>query len=198
LTGFALTAVASNREESEFLWQKAWSKTISASTAEDYARAVQDYRELVAGGTRNKHIFYNMGTALLMAGDKESALRAFERAERYGGTDRRIMHNISLASSDSDDEPGTISWKRIVFFWHFALPVSIRTSVAVGAWTLLFTLLALGARNRGHVYRTIFGAVLFILIIFGSSALTSGLQEHRDRIRDTYASRQSLPEENTE
>ncbi len=194
----AAPALAAGGDESEFLWQKAWSRTLSAATPEEYAKVANDYRELAAAGIRNKHVFYNMGTALLMAGDKESALRAFERAERYGGTDSRTIYNIGLAGSGHTEEPRSTSWARIVLFWHYALPTSLRLNISVASWALLFALLAFGVKNRGYGFRSLIGIVLAILVIFGSSALTSLFQEHRDRIRDTYIAQHSPAKEDKE
>ena len=181
-----VTAIsAADKSESEFLWQKAWSRTLSAASEEEYAQAARDYGELVSNGIRNKHIFYNMGTALLLAGQEEQAIRALERAELYGGADQRVIHNIAIAYSDGAAGTGHISWQRIIFFWHFALPLTLRINIAIGAWAALFGALSLG-RKKAHAFRPLVISALTVLVIFGSSALTSALQEHKERIRDAY------------
>ncbi len=177
--------------ETDFLWQKAWTRTLSATTQADFTRAADDYRELIASGVRNKYVFYNLGTALLLSGEDNEALLALERSERYGGMDARILQNIQIAMSDETDDPPTTSWLRIVFFWHYLLPLVWRINAATIGWIALFALMMFARLTGRKLHRPLLAIVLLGFVAFASSALTSALQENQARIRDSYASPQS-------
>lgn len=195
VAAFALTASAiASDSESDFLWQKAWSRTLSANSEDGFLAAAKDYSELIGSGVRNEYVFYNMGTALLMAGDRDNAVLALERAERYGGMNARLLQNIQIASAAKDELQTTTSWLRTVFFWHYILPMLWRTNIAIAVWTWLFILLAIGRLAGRRTPRTVLIVTLLLLAAFGSSALTSLLQENQARVRDSYISQPLQPQ----
>ena len=51
------------------LWNEANAALANAVKPADYLRAARSYQALVDSGVRNGPLFYNLGTALLKAGD---------------------------------------------------------------------------------------------------------------------------------
>lgn len=172
--------------ETGFLWEKAWSSSINAETRDDFQDAARAYRELIASGVRNETVFYNFGTALLFAGDPDGAHEALERAELYGGFDSRVAQNLQAAAEDSNSGYQLMSWNRVIFFWHYLLPMMWRINIAVAGWTALFLMLAFARITGKRLDRTIMTFVLILLIAFGTSAASSALQESQARVRDAY------------
>lgn len=172
--------------ETGFLMEKAWSSALKAEKQEDYIEASNAYRELAAAGFRNKDVFYNLGTALLLAGDAGGARQALERAERYGGFDSRVMQNLQAAAEDSEDGFQIMSWDRIIFFWHYMLPMMWRINIAITCWTALFLMLAFSRFRGTPVNLNMLIAVLILLAAFGTSAASSALQESQARVKDAY------------
>jgi hypothetical protein len=174
-------ARADDRGEQQFVWSEANARLTSAQTEAEFRAAARTYMRLVDAGVRNGPLFFNLGTALLKAGEYDGARAAMLRAERYMGANLRIERNLILAlargrSPDSVDLP----WYRPLLFWHYELPAGTRVAIAVLAYMLCWSALILrrcGARETG-------GQILLLCLvvfgIFGSSGAASWWQEHRD------------------
>lgn len=168
-----------------FLWEEANATLAAARTPDEYLRAARAYNRLVLDGVRNGPLFFNLGTALLLAGDAPNAVAALERAERYDGGTPDIRANLRLAlaarSGQSDSE---LPWSRMAFFWHFDQPARARAAEALAGWCLLWLGLLLRLLSRRRRARslggscTAFGAVL--AVVFGASALLTYVQEAAD------------------
>jgi len=169
--------------EQRFLWKQANSQMASAHTRDDFAAAAATYRRLVVSGARNGPLFYNLGTALLRAGQYEEAVDALLRAERYVGSNPEITQNllIALASEDKDAEVA-LPWYRFPLFWHYGLSANLRIAITAGAFALACILLALwqlGSRTA----RQIMFVAWVVVALFGSSVITTFHQEsHADRL----------------
>jgi hypothetical protein len=181
-----------------FLWEQANARMASARTQDDFRDAARIYNRLVADGARNGPLFYNLGTALLLAGDGENAAAALRRAERHLGSTPDIRINLRRALALQAGQPDAdLPWDRVVFFWHYDEPLRVRVLAALGGWCLLWLalLLRLFARapaepgtsaataGTGRVRAfanscLFFGALL--LVVCSCSAGVSLLQEHDD------------------
>jgi len=179
-----------------FLWDQANTTLSSAKTPEDYLTAAHAYNRLVVQeGVRNGPLFFNLGTALLLAGDGNNAVDALIRAERFDGCTTDIRTNLRLAIAlKSERQDADLPWSRVAFFWHFNIPLRIRLLIACGGWMTVFIALflrllannscpkktnssaAAGARLQTAAGSCLFAGVL-LLVIFGSSAVVSLLQE---------------------
>ena len=172
------SAWALDAAERSFIWNEGQALMTTASKPDDYRRAAQAYKQLIDAGVRNGPLFYNLGTALLQAGQYERSLDALTRAERYLGHQPDIRRNMSIALARKQKTPGVEwPWYRILLFWHFNLSSATRIIIAVSAFTLFW--LALTLRRLGFQRGTNALAVLAFLtfIAFGSSAATSAHQE---------------------
>ena len=183
-----------------FLWEQANARMAAARTPEDYLLAARCYNQLIGDGVRNGPLFFNLGTALLLAGDGENAAAAFRRAERYMGCTPEIRMNLRQSLAAQPGQPDAeLPWDHVVFFWHYDEPLRVRTWIALSGWLLLWSGLLLRRITCPKVEHTLqvptprvraerlrsfansflfFGA--FLLIVFASSAGFSLLQEQMD------------------
>ncbi len=173
----ALTA-----DEANFLWTEANTLLASAHERRDYAAAAQTYQRLIDAGVRNADVLYNQGTALLQAGRYEDAIRVLARAERYDGSQPDIARNLQIAKARKAGLKTRVTlWDRVLLFWHYRLPGATRVMLgAIGFMTLWLALAAFHLRRRS-IGRGLMGIALVLLILFGSSALTTLLQEQTAR-----------------
>lgn len=185
---FLFTAVFSSakelREEEQFLADAAYERMMGASTQEDFSETAKLYRKLIASGVRNGTVFYNLGTALLAAGDANSAIEAFKRAERYKGFQSDIADNMLMAQRiASGDSEAVLPWQRTLLFWHYGLSFKTRVAIAALAFSLFWISLIWHSPSSGRRSPTLLLAAFFF-ILFGSSAITSVAHEHADRQMD--------------
>ena len=139
LTSFALDA-----SERLFIWNEANAAIQNAKTPPEYLRAASIYQRLVDDGVRNGPLFYNIGTALLLAERYELSFNAFERAERYLGRQPDIDQNLKIAlAKKTKSTTAVLPWYRLAAFWHFYLSCPQRISIASGAFFVFWLTLAL-------------------------------------------------------
>ncbi|MBU0714576.1 MAG: tetratricopeptide repeat protein [Verrucomicrobia bacterium] len=172
-------ATALDASERAFIWNEGQARMAAARTPDAYLRTAQTYQKLVDDGVRNGPLFYNLGTALLQAGQIDSAIDAFQRAEQFLGAQSDIHQNLKIAMArKADNETAEWPWYRLVLFWHFYLPAATRMIVAAVAFFIFWAALTL--RLVG-IQRSVVNAILIlaaiIVILFGSSVVTSWHQE---------------------
>ena len=169
--------------EHQFMWDEANTALARARTPAEFLDASRRYETMVAAGVINGSVLYNLGTARLQAKQHAEALDALNRAERYAGTSRDIVRNMSIAASESlGGDDTALSWWRIPFFWHFALSGHIRFSIAAGAFSLCWfaiLILRFGAAAAG---RPLLALALLAFAVFGSSALITLYAEQASAI----------------
>jgi hypothetical protein len=150
----------------------------TAAVPDDFRRAAQTYQKLVDAGVRNGPLFFNMGTALLQAGQYDNALDALSRAEMHLGNQPDIRRNMRIAMVRKQKTPGAEwPWYRILLFWHFNLTSSTRTAIAVSAFSLFWLALILRRLGVQRGMRTLTILALLVFVAFGSSVATSAHQE---------------------
>ncbi len=173
-----------------FAWERANARLAAARTAADFHEAAQAYNRLVRDGDTRGAVFYNLGTALLLAGDAPNAIAALARAERRLGSTPATRTNLRLAyglleAPAADFSPQALPpaapplWTHTALFWHYEFPCRHRVAVALAGWGLLFLGLLLRLA-RPAAARPLLCAGLFLCAVFGASAAVSLLQEFRD------------------
>ena len=176
---------ADNVLERQFIWNEANSRMASAGTQEDFLLAAEVYRKLLDTGVRNGPLFYNLGTALLMAKRYDDAMNAFLRAERYMGSSWDIKRNMLIAAAGEErDKTVSLPWYRVPMFWHFGLAVSTRMTISVCAFTAFWLSLILRSLDSRRLYRPLMILSLIVLVMFGSSVLTTIHQESKSEHRN--------------
>jgi len=173
--------VAGNPVELQFIWNEANSKMASASSPEDFLTAAGTYKRLIDAGVRNSHVFYNMGTALLKAGQYDTAITALLRAERYYGNNEDIRHNMLIAMCGRDKNPNaSLPWYRVPLFWHYDFPLSSRIAIAVCAFGGIWLAIIMRSTGSSRIYKPLLYISFIVMAVFGTSAATSFQQEERD------------------
>jgi hypothetical protein len=171
----------SPEENGRFLWDQASARMAAARTPEDFLLAANTYRGLVGKGVRNGHLFYNLGTALMLAGQYEQAAASLLRAERYLGTTPDIERNLVISMARKSGGADGMPWHRIPFFWHYRLATSTRLTIAVWASAGCWLALILRLLDRRGAAERLFLVAVVALVLFSSSAATSVLQERSDQ-----------------
>lgn len=176
---FCFDAAASERA---FLWDKANAVAASAQHPEDYLVAAETYRELADMGVRNGPLFYNMGTALLHAGQYENAVDALLRAERYLGGQSDVARNLKIAMArNAGHGEHTAQWHRTMLFWHFKLSAPVRTASTAIAFSLFWIFMALRTLGAARWIRAPLVLCILFFVLLGVSAFSSW---RREAIRD--------------
>ena len=163
----------------QFESQLATTELLSASTPEQFDRAAIALERMLDSGACNPALLYNYGTTLLMAGHHEAALRALLRSERYSGTSWELVRNMRLALRGLEEglsEP-RLPWYRTLLFWHYKLPGRTRTTITAAAFLLIWIALLLRLAGYKESYRGTMGIAIALLILFGSSAITTLYKE---------------------
>lgn len=173
------SAMALDLSERTFIWNEANARMATARTPDAYLRTAQTYQKLVDDGVRNGPLFYNLGTALLQAGQVEPAIGAFQRAEQFLGAQADIRQNLKIAMArKANNETAEWPWHRLVLFWHFYLPAATRLLVTVIAFLIFWvalTLRMLGIKPSWVNALLILATIAVIL--FGSSTVTTWHKE---------------------
>jgi len=174
----ATTASADSTLQRKFMWEEANLKMSNARNEPEFLAAADAYLKLVETGARNSPLFYNLGTAFLLAGQREEATKYLTRAERYSGSNWEIRHNMLIALAGKEkDESVSLPWYRVPLFWHYGLAGSVRMTVAVCAFVVMWLALALNALGFKRLARPVIVISLVLVIMFGSSVATSLHQE---------------------
>jgi len=190
----AATHAGADAAGRRFAWEAANTRLAEARTPEDFLASAQNYNKLVQDGVRNGPLFFNLGTALLLAGDGENATAALLRAERYSGSTPDLRANLRLAMATKSGQPDIeLPWSRVVFFWHYDNALRVRIVVMLAGWTLLWLGLLLrrlasdtatkSAAHPGPLQAFAGPCVFFgvlVALVFGASVMISLLQERMD------------------
>jgi hypothetical protein len=173
----------SHQIEHRFLWDQANTLMASAESPDVFLRAAEVYRQLLLEDVRNGPLLYNYGTALLQAEHFEDATHAFLRAERYLGTTPEIRRSLALSTAAGSELRPALPWYRLLLFWHYGLPGTVRLTVVAAAFSLFW--IALGIRTLGlhTAVRHVMILALLVFMLFGSSVAVTLYSETRDHNR---------------
>jgi tetratricopeptide (TPR) repeat protein len=173
-----LVVRGSTLAEREFIWSEALSQMGSAQTPRDYLAAAATYQKLVDCGARNATVFYNQGTALLLAGKYPEAIQVLHRAERYGGSAPDLRRNLAIARGRLEGLKSPVtSWQQMALFWHYGLSCATRILIVAVAFALLWIAGALRLLGSKNAARSLSAVALLVFLLFGASVLTSLQQE---------------------
>ncbi len=169
-------------DESEFVWNEANTALAAAHGPRDYLAAAEQYQRLVDAGVRNAPLFFNQGTAFLLADRYDDAMRVLARAERYAGSRGDIARNLQIARARKAGLKARVTlWERVLLFWHYRVPSAMRFPLAAVGFSALWLSLALRKTRLGIAARWLMAVALLLLILFGSSAVTTLVQEQAER-----------------
>ena len=125
----------------------------SKQAQEQFRAALLRYERVAeAQGRSNGFLLYNIGNTYLRLGDLGRAVLHYREAQRFIPADPNLRQSLSHARSLRRDqitaEAGG-SVLRLVFFWHFTLPLRVRVALFLVAANILW-LLALFHRLAGE------------------------------------------------
>lgn len=170
----AQAVMAAAPVERQFMWSEANARFMAAQTPADYLGAANAYQKLVDLGVRNSSVFFNEGTALLLAGRYDDSVQVLLRAERYNGGSKDISRNLGIARARRDKvKTPVVPWNRVVLFWHFDLSCTARAWVAAAAFSLVWLVLATRLVGWRKGFTAVLAVLILVLILFGSSVLAT-------------------------
>lgn len=163
---------------SDFEWDRANRRMASAKTEADFLKAANLYFGIVTNGTSSGPLYYNLGTALILAGKPQAAIESFKEAEIYLGTSREISDNWKIANAKITGSGGEIPISRTFFSWHYGLDLATRTDIAVICWILLcifmFPVVLIPAASSSSFAKTFRRCCLVLALITALGALFYG------------------------
>lgn len=166
----------------EFLWNEANSAMAAARKPQDFLEAAATYQKLVDLGARHADLFFNQGTALLLAGKHDDAAQVLLRAERYGGSDPDIRRNLAIAWGHAAGLKTPFTpWSRMVLFWHYWPACATRAYLAAAAFAVAWLLAALRLAGWRRGATTLLWTSVLVFVLAGSSLLTTVIQENHAR-----------------
>ena len=169
---------ADDAAERQFVWNEANSIMASAEAPEEFLVAAQTYQKLIEIGVQNGPLFYNLGTAMLMAERYDEALNALLRAERYMGSNWDIRRNMLMAKAGKkENQTVSLAWYRLPLFWHYGLSCTSRLNIIVCAFAVFWIGMLFRIWGGYRFFVRIMVVSLTVLILFGSSVATSIHQE---------------------
>ncbi|MFC1453961.1 BatD family protein [Verrucomicrobiota bacterium] len=168
--------------ERVFIWNEANAIMQNAKTPPEYLRAARVYQRLIDDGVRNGPLFYNIGTALLLAERYEQARGAFERAERYFGRQADNNHNLKIAFAKiAKSRTAILPWYRMAGFWHYYFSCPQKIYIASGAFLIFWLALVLRRLGVKRMTKVIVLFSLGVFVVFISSAAASWQTENSSR-----------------
>ena len=110
-----------------------------------YRKALTRYEKIAwEGGVRNGKLFYNIGNTHFKLGEIGKAILNYKRAERFIPNDVNLQQNLQFAKArriDRIEEPQERQVLKILFFWHYDFPTSVRV-ILFSAFFILFWICA--------------------------------------------------------
>ena len=121
----------------------------SAEAAEQFRAALLRYEAAAAAlGGGNGYLLYNIGNSYLRLGDLGRAILYYREAQQFIPADPNLQQSLRHARSLRRDriEPTAAGGVvRLLFFWHFTMPLRVRAALLLTAWNLLWLLALLPA-----------------------------------------------------
>jgi tetratricopeptide (TPR) repeat protein len=138
-----------------------------------YDEAVAQYESILAAGISNGRLYYNLGNAYMRTGQPGRALLNYRRAELRMPRNDDLRSNIQYAltqARDSIECRGFAVTLRDICFWYTRMSATeiIWTAIACNILFWLLLLVRFFYRREGLTIGLTL--VLFLTVIFGSSA----------------------------
>ena len=116
----------------------------SAEAAEQFRAALLRYEAAAAAlGGGNGYLLYNIGNSYLRLGDLGRAILHYREAQQFIPADANLHQSLRHARTLRRDriEPTAAGGvARLLFFWHYTMPLRARTALLLTAWNLLWLL----------------------------------------------------------
>lgn len=121
----------------------------ATEAAEQFRAALLRFEAAAAAlGGGNGYLQYNVGNTYLRLGDIGHAIVHYRTAQQFIPADANLQQSLRHARSLRRDrvEPSAAGGVvRLLFFWHFTMPLRARTALLLMAWNLLWLLALLPA-----------------------------------------------------
>ena len=141
-----------------------------------YAESAQIYQQMVAQGSRDSRVYYNLGNAYYQQGDLPNALLNYEQAAALSPRDGDIQANLALAQEQARETlpvETSSALNSLASAGSNWLSLNELALLALASWFgLAFTLLALRllhANRLQSILRPALVAALLFFLVFSAS-----------------------------
>jgi len=165
LLGIALLGTAHSLATSEPLEEMLF-KANQAYKEGRFEEACKEYEQLIKGGHKNGHLFYNLGNARFRMEELGQAILNYERARLFIPRDADLNFNLGYAREQTKDAvPESRNLVSLVFFWLESFSLN-ELFWGFAAFNLLFwgTVLVRRFLNADWLYYMFIGLLVFWLI----------------------------------
>lgn len=150
------------------LYTETFEEANAAYLAGDFTLAARRYEDLVAEGTRDAAVFYNLGNTYYRLDQLGLAIANYERALRLNPGHREAADNLArtvAATETRVERPQPPAWEQNLLFWHYSLGHTTVRVLAVVAWCSFWLLLAV------HLWRRVpYGVPAMVLLLVLAAA----------------------------
>ena len=142
-------------------------ETEPEAAVEKYRSAAAYYNSIIESGIVNAGLYYNMANAYFRAGEVGQAILNYRRALLYSPSDKQIRYNLEFARKQQkngfilDSEHEVV---KIIFFWHFIMPVSIKVLILIISNLLFWGALVLRRLGRPVLKMSAVPAIIGLLL----------------------------------
>lgn len=128
----------------------------AAAARASFEQAIALWRQVIeVDGIENGGLHYNIGNAHLMLGDVGKAIASYRRAQVFLPHDINVVQNLTYARSQVPlnlGVPAPPAAARVLFFWHYDVPVQLRFHLFIASLTAAWVWLLL---RLGRAWRSI-------------------------------------------
>jgi tetratricopeptide (TPR) repeat protein len=112
----------------------------TAKSPDDFRQSAAAFESMLADGSHNSAVYYNIGNAYVRAGDFGKAINAYRKARIFRPRDpfleANLRHALSLAPGRLPEQPAP--WWRNIVFWSDWLSYGEKFQAALAAILLAF------------------------------------------------------------
>lgn len=136
------------------------------------------------GGIRNAKLYYNIGNAHFHLGNLGRAILNYRRALLYDAGDANLLQNLQAARGkriDRIEEKERTRILRILFFWYFDVPSSVRLVLFTVASAAFFLSAAARLFWKRSALTWVLGVALGAAVLSAGSLAADSLAPFSDR-----------------
>lgn len=136
------------------------------------------------GGIENGKLYYNIGNAYFRTGDLGRAILNYLRAEQFIPQDENLQQNLQFARQRRTDKVEEQQQKvllKTLFFWHYDLPVAVRTAIFAIAFAAIWIAASLRLFRPAPSLRWIIAASAAVAALFLGSLVAETIALRKSR-----------------
>jgi len=150
-----------------------------------YEKAAIYYEKLTTdNGIKNGKLYYNLGNAYFRMGDIGRAILNYLKAQQYIPNDKNLLQNLDYARAkriDKVTEKEQQMGLKIIFFFHYYIPVLLRLAIFIICFVLIWIFAILKLFFKQGLLNFFLIISIIVVILFAGSLffeITKTSSEH--------------------